>query len=231
MKIAILGDIHGNHLALDAVLNSAIRENVDHLMVTGDIVGYYPFVKEVIELLDPWSRQVVKGNHEVMLQHALSDLTYLERITKKYGSSIKIAIESLSKTQIDELLNLPKLIELELDDIQISLCHGSPVDVNEYIYPDSDLSKLSWLPNISSQLIICGHTHYPMLREWNEKKILNPGSVGQSRNGVAKAHWVLFDTREKTYKFMIEDYNINIILDAVRSIDPSNLYLQKVLTR
>ena len=231
MKIAILGDIHGNHLALDAVLNSAIRENVDHLMVTGDIVGYYPFVKEVIELLDPWSRQVVKGNHEVMLQHALSDLSYLERITKKYGSSIKIAIESLSKTQIDELLNLPKLIELELDDIQISLCHGSPVDVNEYIYPDSDLSKLSWLPNISSQLIICGHTHYPMLCEWNEKKILNPGSVGQSRNGVAKAHWVLFDTREKTYKFMIEDYNINIILDAVRSIDPSNLYLQKVLTR
>jgi len=231
MKIAILGDIHGNHLALNAVLDSALRENVDHLMITGDIVGYYPFVKEVIELLDPWSRQVVKGNHEVMLQHALSDLTYLERITKKYGSSIKIAIESLSKTQIDELLNLPKLIEQELNDMQISLCHGSPVDVNEYIYPDSDLSKLSWLPNISSQLIICGHTHYPMLREWNEKKILNPGSVGQSRNGVAKAHWVLFDTKEKTYKFMMEDYNINIILDAVRSTDPSNLYLQKVLTR
>ncbi len=231
MKIAVLGDIHGNHLALDAVLNSATRENVDHLMVTGDLVGYYPFVKEVIELLDPWSCQVVKGNHEVMLEHALSDLTYLERITKKYGSSIKIAIESLSKTQIDDLLNLPKLIELELNDISITLCHGSPVNVNEYIYPDSDLSKLPWLPNISSQLIICGHTHYPMLREWNEKKILNPGSVGQSRNGVAKAHWVLFDTKEKTYKFMTEDYNINLILDAVKSTDPSNLYLQKVLTR
>jgi len=113
----------------------------------------------------------------------------------------------------------------------ISLCHGSPLDVNEYIYPDSDLSKLSWLPDITSQLIICGHTHYPMLREWNEKKILNPGSVGQSRNGVAKAHWVLFDTEEMTFKFMMEDYNINTILDAVRAIDPTNLYLQKVLTR
>jgi putative phosphoesterase len=231
MKIAVLGDVHGNHLALDAVLSSAAREKVDNLLVTGDLVGYYPFVKEVFELLDPWDRQVVKGNHEVMLQNALSDLTYLERITKKYGSSIKIAIETLSETQIDELVNLPKLIELELNDMPISLCHGSPLDVNEYIYPDSDLSKLSWLPDITSQLIICGHTHYPMLREWNEKKILNPGSVGQSRNGIAKAHWVLFDTEERTFKFMIEDYNINIILDAVRAIDPTNLYLQKVLTR
>jgi len=231
MKIAILGDVHGNHLALDAVLSSALREKVDRLLVTGDLVGYYPFVREVLELLDPWDRQVVKGNHEVMLQHALLDLPYLERITKKYGSSIKIAIETLTETQIDDLVNMPKVIELELNDMPITLCHGSPVDVDEYIYPDSDLSNLSWLTDIASQLIICGHTHYPMLLEWNGKKILNPGSVGQSRNGVAKAHWVLFDTEEKTFKFMMEDYNINTILDAVRAIDPTNLYLQKVLTR
>ena len=231
MKIAVLGDVHGNHLALEAVLSSAVRQNVDRLLVTGDLVGYYPFVREVLELLDPWDRQVVKGNHEVMLQHALLDLAYLERITKKYGSSIKIAIETLTKKQLEELVNMPKVIELELNDMLITLCHGSPVDVDEYIYPDSDLSKLSWLNDIESQLIFCGHTHYPMLLEWNGKEILNPGSVGQSRNGVAKAHWVLFDTEEKTFKFMMEDYNINTILDAVRAIDPTNLYLQKVLTR
>lgn len=231
MKIAILGDVHGNHLALDAVLNSAAKEKVDRLLVTGDLVGYYPFVKEVVELLGPWNRQVVKGNHEVMLQAALSDQSYLERITKKYGSSIKIAIDTLSEAQIDVLVNLPEVIELELSGMPITLCHGSPFDVDEYIYPDSDLSKLSWLSGITSQLIICGHTHYPMLLEWDGKKILNPGSVGQSRNGVAKAHWVLFETIEKTFKFMLEDYNINTILEAVRTTDPTNLYLQKVLTR
>lgn len=231
MKIAILGDIHGNHLALEAVLNSALKENVGCLLVTGDLVGYYPFVREVVELLDPWDRQVVAGNHEVMFRMARIDPSYLESITEKYGSSIKIAIETLSDAQINSLVNMPKTIELEVNDMAITLCHGSPVDVDEYIYPDADLSKLPWLNNISSELIICGHTHYPMLLEWNGKKILNPGSVGQPRNGVPKAHWVLLDSEDKTFQFMLEEYHTNTILAAVKAIDPNNLYLQKVLTR
>ena len=231
MKIAILGDIHGNNLALDAVLKSAKRESVDSLLITGDLVGYYPFVKEVLELLNPWDCQAVKGNHEFMLKEALLNEVYLEEITKKYGSSIKIAINNLTKAQIEGLLSMPNTIQLELNEMSITLCHGSPVDVNEYVYPNTDLSKLSWLREIKSQLIICGHTHYPMMLEWGGKKIMNPGSVGQSRNGIAKAHWVLFDTETKDFKFMLEDYDTKIILDAVRSIDPTNLYLQEVLTR
>ena len=231
MRIAILGDIHGNHLALEAVLGSAVREGVDRLLVTGDLVGYYPFVKEVLELLGPWDTQIVKGNHEVMLQDALVDSIYLEQVTRKYGSSIKIAIAQIPMAQLEDLINLPQIVELDVNDMSLILCHGSPVKIDEYIYPDTDLSKLSWLNDITSELIICGHTHYPMLREWNGVKILNPGSVGQSRNGISKAHWVLFDVKDRSFRFMVEDYNINPILDAVKDIDPENLYLQKVLTR
>jgi putative phosphoesterase len=231
LKIAILGDIHGNHLALEAVLYSALKESVDCLLVTGDLVGYYPFVREVVELLDPWDRKVVAGNHEAMLRIARIDQPYLESITEKYGSSLKIAIETLTDAQLDSLVNMPKTIELELNSMSITLCHGSPIDADEYIYPDADLSKLQWLRHISSELIICGHTHYPMLLEWKGKKILNPGSVGQPRNGVSKAHWVLFDSEDKTFQFMLEDYHINTILAAVKTIDPTNLYLQKVLIR
>tara|TARA_B110000211_G_scaffold227930_1_gene283424 strand:+ start:181 stop:876 length:696 start_codon:yes stop_codon:yes gene_type:complete len=231
MKLAILGDIHGNHLALKAVLNSASNEGVDKLLITGDLVGYYPFVREVLELLQDWNHIAVAGNHEVMFKRAISDVTFLEMITKKYGSSIKIALETLSQEQINFLATMPIIMEFEISNRAIILCHGSPVDVDEYIYPDSDLSKLTWLDSHSSQIILCGHTHYPMLREMNSTTILNPGSVGQPRNGVRKAHWVLFDTTKNTFEFMLEEYDINSIIESVRVTDPTNLYLQKVLTR
>ena len=231
MKIAVLGDIHGNHLALEAVLKSAKDMGVESLMITGDIVGYYPFVNEVVELLDSWDSQIVMGNHELMMLEAMKDEAYLRKITKQYGSSIEVAIKTLSKNQIDKLINLPFTIHLDINSSSIILCHGSPVDVNEYIYPDANLSKLKWLQDISAEIIICGHTHYPMKLKYKDKMIINPGSVGQSRNGVAKAHWAIFDTEKNKFKFMLEDYNIQTIIDKVKITDPHNIYLQRVLTR
>ena len=231
MKVGILGDIHGNHLALKAVLAAAKKNDVEQLLITGDIVGYYPFVKEVLELLKPWKQQVVKGNHEVMLARSLNDSAYLSKTTTKYGSSIKIAIDTLTSEEIDYLITLPSLLNLEIENISLTLCHGSPVNVDEYIYPDSDLSKLTWLNSYNNKLIITGHTHYPMLRKWKNLTILNPGSVGQPRNKIRSAHWVLFDTSKNTFKFMLEEYDINKIIDAVKLTDPDNAYLRRVLTR
>ena len=231
MKIAILGDIHGNHLALEACLDSAKEKGVEWLWVTGDLVGYYPFVKEVLDLLAPWDRKMVSGNHEVMLGKALHDPEYLSIITEKYGSSIKIALDTLNSELITQLIALPRVLNINIDETVATLCHGSPVNVDEYIYPDTDLSELEWLDQVNGNLIVSGHTHYPMLREWGGLTFLNPGSVGQPRNKIRKAHWVLFDSTKQTFDFMLEDYDIKTIIDAVKRIDPSNTYLQTVLTR
>ena len=67
MKLGLLGDIHSNNLALQAVLAAASSSGVEKLLITGDLVGYYYAPLEVLEMLQPWDRHIVRGNHEDML--------------------------------------------------------------------------------------------------------------------------------------------------------------------
>jgi len=68
MKIGILANIHANHLALEAVLNRSKKEGVELLLIAGDLVGYYFEPLKVIQLLDPWDKVVIRGNHEEYLK-------------------------------------------------------------------------------------------------------------------------------------------------------------------
>ena len=231
MMIGILGDIHGNKYALDAVLSSAKKHNVEQLLITGDLVGYYPFAKEVLELLCPWNKKIVAGNHEMMLKTARCDNLLLDKITKKYGSGIEAAIKTLSVQDVDYLVNLPHPLDFKIGSINITLCHGSPVDINEYVYPDCDFTELNWLNNNNSEIILCGHTHYPMHKIINNRVIVNPGSVGQPRNSTKDAHWVLFDTEKKSFDFKLEEYDISKILKVSKITDPYVPYLQDIFKR
>ena len=68
MKIAVLSDIHGNNFALDDVLKECKLENVEKLLILGDIVGYYYHPELVLKMLSEWEYEIIKGNHEVILQ-------------------------------------------------------------------------------------------------------------------------------------------------------------------
>ena len=70
MRIALLGDIHGNSFALAAVLEAARAAHVEKLLITGDFVGYYFWPREVLDMLDDWDVAAVRGNHEDMLVDA-----------------------------------------------------------------------------------------------------------------------------------------------------------------
>jgi Icc-related predicted phosphoesterase len=73
VKLALLGDIHGNHLALQVVLGAASSAGAECLLVTGDLVGYYYAPSEVLKMLRVWDRHVVRGNHEDMLHSVRSE--------------------------------------------------------------------------------------------------------------------------------------------------------------
>lgn len=96
MKIGLLGDIHGNACALQKVLASATSLGVEKLLVTGDLVGYYFSPLKVMELLHPWDKSMVRGNHEDMFQTARNDSDFLTQVDTRYGSGLRIAIEQLS---------------------------------------------------------------------------------------------------------------------------------------
>ena len=231
MKIGILGDIHGNKDALNAVLKAAKLCNVEQLLITGDLVGYYPFAKDVLTLLSTWDIEIVRGNHEEMLHKSITDKVYLEEITAKYGTGLLVSIAELSVQEIDYLVNLPHPLLLNIEHKKIMLAHGSPINVNAYLYPDSDLSFCDWVREMDCDIFICGHTHYPMKKLMDEKILLNPGSVGQPRNKGSAAHWVLYDTARQHFEFKIEDYDTSEIIEWAKVTNPNLPYLQRVFTR
>lgn len=231
MKIGILGDIHGNDFALHAVLNAAQPLGVDQWLNAGDMVGYYFAPGRVIELLGSLKCRSVRGNHEEMLCRSRNDPDFLLAVNAKYGSGIREALAQLSSRELGDLCELPHPLSLCLDGRNILLCHGAPHDIDCYVYPDGEF------PVVENRLteydlVVTGHTHYPMHRAIGAKTFLvNPGSVGQPRNRQPGAHWALYDTDSGEVSFRRESYDYSRLQAEARRRHPELPYLADVLGR
>ena len=231
MKLALMGDIHGNIQALRAVLDAATRENIEKLLITGDLVGYYFSPLEVVELLNEWDVEIVRGNHEEMLKTARQDPNYLFSVDARYGTGLRVAFEQLSPEQIDRLCELKHPLELLFEGIKILLCHGSPWDLDQYIYPNAE-NALNIKCAISDfDLVVMGHTHYPMQLMIGGTCLVNPGSVGQPRNRYPGAHWAIFDTVSRSIEFRCESYDMTHLIRECKERHPNLPYLANVLER
>jgi putative phosphoesterase len=231
MKLALMGDIHGNIQALRAVLDAVTRENIKKLLITGDLVGYYFSPLEVVELLDEWDVEIVRGNHEEMLKTALKDPNYLLSVDARYGTGLRVAFEQLSPEQIDRLCELKHPLHLSFDDVKILLCHGSPWDLNQYIYPNAENALIKKCAISEYDLVVMGHTHYPMQLMIGGTRLVNPGSVGQPRNREPGAHWAIFDTVSRSIEFRCESYDVTHLIRECKERHPNLSYLANVLKR
>lgn len=231
MKLALLGDVHGNADALSAVLVAAQEMGVEHLLVTGDLVGYYFAPAKVLELLAPWSRHVVRGNHEDMLAASRKDRATLESIMNRYGSGIQLALEQLSESQLNEVCSLPHPLQLDLDGCRILLCHGTPWNVDQYVYPDAMQGLLQRCIEPGVDFVVLGHTHYSMDRQIGNVQIVNPGSVGQPRNRQPGAQWAFLDTDSRRLEFRVEPYDRVPLIRECRLRHPELPYLAEILER
>jgi len=231
MKIGVLGDIHGNSLALAAVLEHARRENIERLLITGDLVGYYFGATEVLRMLSTWDIVIARGNHEDMLAAARADPSLLARIGKKYGSGLAVALKELSGAELDMLCTLPHPVPLELGQVRVLLCHGAPWDINYYVYPDADEETLARCAVPGYDIVIMGQTHYPFLRRIGGVTLLNPGSVGQPRNRQPGAQWAILDSATGEITLRNERYDYTGVAAAARARHPELPYLSEVLTR
>jgi putative phosphoesterase len=229
IRLALLSDIHGNRDALEAVVDAFDGIEIDFVVVAGDSVGYYFWPKEVIRLLRDIGAQIIAGNHEHMLIRSLTDSNYLHKITKKYGSGIVRALESFDADEIEFIRSLPDCLTIDAENHKVCVFHGSPRNTDEYIYPDTDLSQLHASVPLGARWIILGHTHYPMDRESNGVRFINPGSVGQSRNGVSKAFWAILDTEADVVEMKSTEYNRTNVIDEASRLHADIPYLSRIL--
>lgn len=227
MLYGILADIHGNIYALEAVLSELEKLGVTELLIAGDFVGYYYYPDKVIDLIRNWKHTAVLGNHDILYLKCLSGKLHVDQVPKQYGSGLLRALETISMDNIEWLKNLPFLKSCKLGDTKNLLCHGSPNSNDQYLYPDTEISKFKEFKLRGYDAVIVGHTHYPMFRKCNEVVYFNPGSVGQPRNKNPNAHFGLFDSSNNTFMHNSVEYNTELIINDCDFYDPKLSNLKK----
>jgi predicted phosphodiesterase len=150
---------------------------------------------------------------------------------KQYGSGLRIAAETLSRQQIDYLVSLPHPLVLEVSSRRILLCHGTPWDNNEYLYPDAPAAKLQRCTAGGHDLVVVGHSHYSMVHQIGGTQLVNPGSVGQPRDRKPGAAWATYDTATGEVALKREQYDASSLVAEAGRRHPEIPYLARILVR
>ena len=216
MKVGVISDIHSNVHALEAVLLALEDACIGHLLVLGDIFGYYPWAAETWLRLQrlPWPATFVKGNHDEMLLQLLADPD--RSVAASYAGAIAQNLEALRSTPaIPWLQSLSFEKSVHLHGNAIHLTHGTPADPeNGRFYPDST-EVPAWFPE-NGEWLLLGHTHYPVARLTpSGGRLINPGSVGQPRDGDPRPSYALLDLAVRTHEIRRAEYDIGAALIAL----------------
>lgn len=222
MKIAVIGDIHGNKYALLSVLEHIEIKDVDLILSTGDLVGYMPYPNEVIDLIRKHKILVVQGNHDKVI--AESKKISLEEINNMSDQEIqKNASAAFTNWCVSDknrkfLKNVCSKLVLKCGDKKVIIVHGSPMRIDEYLYENEDhLAQMS--EKISEDIIICGHTHIPYFVNIKGKHFINAGSVGKPKHGDSRGTYVIVEIDNETVTCSIEkvEYNVDQMIKDIEN--------------
>ena len=225
MRILLLSDIHANLEALDCALS---QTSFDALWVLGDLVGYGANPNSVVgKIQELKPDQILRGNHDKVCSGLESgdDFSFLA------GLSAEWTLENLQPEIRQYLQNLPAG---PLSSGDFLLCHGSPVDEDEYLFSAAQISPL--FQQLSMPVCFFGHTHVPVIYSNKQGRVegqrvtaslemalepscryfINPGSVGQPRDGDPHGSMILLDTRTNGLEFIKFSYPIEKAAEKIR---------------
>ena len=186
MRLAIISDIHGNKVALDAVLAEIAAQQIEHIICLGDVAALGPQPREVLEQLQTLACPVVMGNtDDWLLQPELKERS--DPDAQRMQDIELWCAQQLSLTDQEYIRTFQPTIEYPLGNGKTLLAyHGSPRSYNEIIQvttPDTELEQA--FAGVHAHVMVGGHTHIQMLRRYKDSLVLNPGSVGLAIDRVS----------------------------------------------
>ncbi|HUR35496.1 MAG TPA: metallophosphoesterase family protein [Vicinamibacterales bacterium] len=220
MRYLVITDIHANIEALDVCLADAATRRYDRTLVLGDIVGYGPDPNVVIDRvigLNPAA--IVRGNHDKI---ALG-IQQAEGFNLSARAAAQWTLNALTPEHREWLTKLPQGPTIVDDCVEI--CHGSPVDEDEYIFDELDARRA--IDASTQRLCLYGHTHVALVfrlagraiglvpppfdvvaLDAESKYLINPGSVGQPRDSDPRAAYAIFDVEAQRLEMFRVQYPV-----------------------
>jgi diadenosine tetraphosphatase ApaH/serine/threonine PP2A family protein phosphatase len=212
VKLALLSDIHSNLEALNAVVD-ALPE-VDRILVLGDIVGYGPDPNAVIGRLQSLEARAVRGNHD----QAMLEPSMLVLFNPHAAAAARWTLDALTPESLGYLGELPFYGRIGRHRV----VHGSPRKPYIWEYILDDLQALEILLRLGQRYCFFGHTHLPRIftesgeqvpdgTDWIElppSALVNPGSVGQPRDGNPEAAFAIVDLAMPAVRFGRVPYDV-----------------------
>lgn len=235
VRVAVVSDIHGNRQAFEAVLEEIEESSCQELWCLGDLVGYGADPDVCVELARDHAAICLAGNHDLVVRGDLP----LEEFSRGAAVAAQWTQQTISAQTLAYLQDLePKWLEED-----VGLYHASPRDpVWEYVL--SPLQAELCLDVQEHRVCLIGHSHVALsfsrsegspatgqTREANQELevaagewLINPGSVGQPRDGDPRAAWLELDTSAWRATFRRTEYDISAAADAIRTARlPSSL--------
>jgi putative phosphoesterase len=187
MRILLVADIHANWPAL-----AAIEEPHDVCFCLGDLVDYGLEPAPCIEWVRTKATHSIRGNHD----HGVAQNVVVQgRGGFKYltGVTRPLTRERMQPDDVRYLSRLPITRSVTVEDTRFLLVHGTPRDpLDEYAPAEEEFWKRR-LENVDADVVCVGHTHQPYVLTVGDKLVINPGSVGQPRDGDPRAAYAVID--------------------------------------
>jgi predicted phosphodiesterase len=178
MRVALISDLHGNLVALEAVLADAARAGVDRVVCLGDVATLGPRPREVLARLDALGCACVVGNHDAFMLDAALIRTYTE--TPIVVDAVDWCRAQLSADELAQIGTFVPGLTVELGGGATLGCyHGTPRSHMEELLPTASAAELDRVLEARPATVLAGgHTHLQMLRTHRGSVVVNPGSVG-----------------------------------------------------
>jgi len=227
MRIAIVSDIHGNLDAFNSVLSDIDQSRVEAIVSLGDIVGYGPEPRQVVELIQKRNIPSVIGNHEL----AITDERILECFNPLARQSIQKTVELLNESALDYLCRLERCAIR----YGCRFVHGLPPrSATTYLFEVTDDKLGDLFGEYTEPLCFIGHTHTLELLTFDgleivreplregikplspgRRHLVNCGSVGQPRDLNNKAKYLILDTAENHLEVRFVSYDISAVVQKI----------------
>jgi predicted phosphodiesterase len=200
MRIAVITDLHGNTLSLQAVLRDVARCGVDATICCGDLVAFGPRPVEMLDLLESVSTiQLIRGNTDRWLELVhRGRKPYGEKIVEKVEPSLQWTIDRLGSRIEPFLAAFPPSLDIGFEGLRTYVRHAGLDSDVQGILPETELGPLAGiLEEEKCDIFLCGHTHRPFVRKEGRTTFVNAGSTALPFDGIPMPSWALLNIENK----------------------------------